>query len=172
MILMIVVGIALIGIGIMWRNDYAESNSATETYELLAGDSTHPGYRALSIDMNKGEILIVQWSSDTSVNYVIVDNSIFENWVEHYLTQNINDQPNYDHGWKMLSGTVQFTAPNQGKYDVVFLNENPVYAHVTVTPSLKVPLYSFYRLALIYAGTGLIIVCAIIAAYLVGSKRK
>jgi hypothetical protein len=172
---LLLVGVFLWSLSNFWSSTETYDYGTT-TYEILAGNETYPGFRALTFSVNKGDIINIRFTADKSISYAIVTNNTYWDWGTKYYTQTpppdlIHDYPNYGYGWRVLSGEDAFIAPEKGVYAWVFLNTHNTYAHVTVSGSLIKTVRIEYSEALSYCGITIGLIGALGIAYQVGKLR-
>jgi len=169
-------GIVILGLSTINLTTTTPTNYGTQTYEILAGDETHPGFRGVSFSLKKGDTVHLSFSADKSVSYVIVTNATYWDWGSKYYAQPtppdlMHEYPNYGSGWRVLSGEDDFVAPTDGGYTWIFLNTHNTYAHVTCTATGTSTHPWAYSTILSYIGISLSIMGAIVLAYSFGKSR-
>jgi hypothetical protein len=114
------------------------SITSPQSFMVVSGNSTYPGYRALSLSgISNGENLAIGVTVTGGVaNFCVVPDLPYESWVSSsnpsWFTFPWNDCILRQ---QTAQGTLAFTATSQGTWDVASLNTNPMAITVQFLPA-------------------------------------
>ena len=140
--LIIGAAIVVLSIGIVFASipylPHAHNSIAIpQSYTVIGGSSTYPGYHALLLSgISNGENFAVAVMGNETGTFCVIQDSPYESWA-------LNTSPAWAaFPWSdcilrqvTAHGTLTFTATSQGVWDIATLNTNPAAMAVEFSPA-------------------------------------
>ena len=124
------------------NNTQTEEITLTPSSNLvLGGNLTYPGFYAWEFDLQKGDLVELTVQASYAVNLYVVPDSAHQIWANaYYHTEKPGlyypDEQALEKAGQTLSTILTFTAPTDGRFDLVALNT--YHTSVTVSVSGKI----------------------------------